>query len=338
LQEYMIQDAEPRLYLYKQKMGEHEQVGIIGAAAVEEYEKDIIKKHEYTLKKKEDDRTRHVDITNVNAGPVFLTYRAQPEIDAIVNRIIGEDEPIYDFTPAEDDIRHTLWLVEKAEDLQALSTLFQEKVPTLYVADGHHRSASAARVGKIRREANPNHQGDEEYNFFLAVFFPDNQLHILDYNRVIVDLNGHTPEQLKEKLNTIFEISEAADGNPEKRHTFGMYLQGQWYRLTAKPDIINEDDVVKCLDVSILQENVLTPIFDIHDPKKDNRINFVGGIRGTNELKKLVDAGKYQIAFSMFPTSMDELLAVADAGKIMPPKSTWFEPKLRSGLVVHTLD
>jgi uncharacterized protein (DUF1015 family) len=333
---WLIQDKRPYLYIYRQTMKEREQYGIVGCVSAEDYEKDIIKKHENTRKAKEADRIKHVDITNANAGPVFLTYRAQKSIDALVTRQV-ENKPIYDFE-ADDGIRHTVWIIE---DDGVNDTLLEEfrKVDFLYVADGHHRSASAARVALKRREANPDHTGDEEYNFFLAVLFPDYQLQILDYNRVVKDLNGHSQEELIDTLNKYFIVEKKGNQSykPIQKGEFGMYINKEWFKLSIKPEFVDTSDPVNSLDTAILQNILLGPFFGIDDPRTSDNIDFIGGIRGLDELKRLVDIGKFKAAFAMYPTSVQELMDIADAGRVMPPKSTWFEPKLRSGLLVHLL-
>lgn len=328
-----FREQEPRFYVYQQKMGNHVQAGVVAAVSVAEYDAELIKRHELTRKDKEDDRTRHVDELNANDEPVFLTYRQLAAIDALVDQVRA-GAPLYDFV-AEDGIGHTVWVVpsELAANLQQA---FQQ-VPALYVADGHHRTAAAARVGRERKAKNPQHRGDEPYNYFMAVLFPHNQLQILDYNRVVKDLGGLSPEAFLSKVAEKFRVEKASSGRPEKRHQFGMYLQGQWYRLEAIPGSFREDDPIGSLDVSILQENLLAPVLGITDPRTDKRIDFIGGIRGLSALEQRVAEG-WAVAFALYPTSLEQVMAVADAGLIMPPKSTWFEPKLRSGLLVRTLD
>jgi uncharacterized protein (DUF1015 family) len=330
----LVRESTPSLYLYRQRMGDHVQTGLVAGASVDEYEADLIKKHEHTRPVKEDDRTRHIDALDHNTGPVFLTYRAQPDIDRLVERLT-EAEPVYDFV-APDGIQHVVWVIDQSDDRDALVAAFAQ-VPELYVADGHHRSAAGTRIRAMRREANPNHTGEEPYNFFLSVIFPDNQMKILDYNRVVKDLNHLTPEEVIEKAGRHFEVAPANEGRPDGPRSFGMYLDGHWYRLVAKQESIPEDDPVNRLDVAILQNNLLAPVLGIGDPRKDERIDFVGGIRGLGELVKRVDSGEWAIAFAVHPTSISQLFAVADAGLVMPPKSTWFEPKLRSGLIVRPL-
>jgi uncharacterized protein (DUF1015 family) len=327
------EDPSPCLYVYAQTMGTHTQYGIMGCASVEEYLNDTIKKHEHTRKDKEDDRTKHVQVTNAHSGPIFLTYRAQAGIDAIVARVAAT-APAYDFV-AEDGIRHQLWVIQDGATINAIAVAFRA-VPYLYVADGHHRSAAAARVGSDLAKANPNHRGDEEYNFFLAVLFPHDQLRIMDYNRVVKDLNGKGTSEFLTEIQKQFELAKATGRHkPARKGEFGMYLKGEWYILSAKPALLNIADPVERLDVSILQKYILSPVLGIDDPRTSKRIDFVGGIRGLGELERRVDSGEMVVAFALHPTSIDELLAIADAGKIMPPKSTWFEPKLRDGVVVH---
>ena len=333
----IVQDPAPYYYVYQQIMGDHKQVGVVACASVEEYEKDLIKKHEYTRPDKEDDRVRHIDAQNAQVGPVFLTYPAQEEIDTIVASVI-EGKPVYDFA-ADDGVQHTFWIVDNPKTITQLRNAFA-KLPALYVADGHHRSAGAMRVKQMRQKANPNHTGEEEYNFFLSVLFPHNQMQILDYNRVVKDLNGLSDSEFMEKVAKRFELTPMGENlryKPEKPHTFSMFFGGKWYKLEALPATFDEKDPVKRLDVSILQENLLGPILGITDPRKDKRIDFIGGIRGLAALEKRVKEG-WAVAFAFYPTSIEDLMAIADAGQVMPPKSTWFEPKLRTGLVIHLLD
>ncbi len=334
----LFQEEKPCLYIYQQIMGNHKQIGLVTAASVEEYEQNIIKKHELTRQEKEDDRVNHIRHLNAQVGPVFLTYKAVDKMDNFVEKVTART-PVYDFTSA-DQVRHTLWIIDNDTEIENVIGIFKD-VGTLYVADGHHRSAAAQRVRDIRRTENPNHTGNEEYNYFLVVIFPHNQMQILDYNRVVKDLNGLDKEQFLKSISTKFDITEGTDPKPlkpQKTHEFSMYLDGHWYRLTPSPEVLQVSDPVKQLDVSILQENLLAPVLGIGDLRKDKRIDFVGGIRGLEELKKRVDSGKWAVAFAFYPTSIEELMTIADAGKIMPPKSTWFEPKLKSGLVVHLLD
>jgi uncharacterized protein (DUF1015 family) len=331
----LIHEASPSLYLYRQRMGDHVQTGLVAGASVDEYEAGLIKKHENTRRVKEDDRTRHVDALNANTGPVFLTYRARPEIDELVERLTAT-EPTYDFT-APDGIQHVVWVVGDPADRDSLVEAFG-RVPELYVADGHHRSAAGARIRALRRDGNPEHTGEEPYNFFLSVIFPDNQMMILDYNRVVKDLFGRSAAVFVEALESWFSIEKVADGRPDGPGTFGMYLGGNWYRLRAKEGGFPTVDPVDSLDVAILQNSVLAPVLGVADPRSDERIDFVGGIRGLEELERRVDSGDWAVAFALYPTAIDQLFAVADVDLVMPPKSTWFEPKLRSGLIVRPLD
>lgn len=333
----LLQDEEDLLYIYAQTMNGKTQYGLVACASVDDYMHDRIKKHELTRPDKEEDRKMHVRTSGMNYEPVFFTYPANAEIDGIVAEVVKE-APDYDFTSV-DGFGHHFWVVRDQSTIIRITDLFAE-IPATYVADGHHRTAAAALVGNERKDANPNHRGDEEYNFFLAVHFPDNQLTIIDYNRVIKDLNGLTPAELLGKLNAAFEVKNMGAGEyrPDALHNFSMYLQGEWYSLTAREGFYNDDDPIGCLDVTILSEQVLTPILDITDLRKSKRIDFVGGIRGLGELKRRVDSGEMMVAFALYPVSMDQLIRIADTGNIMPPKTTWFEPKLRSGLVVHSLD
>lgn len=325
----LIEEPEPTLYVYKLVMGEQVQVGVAGCCSVDEYDQDLIKKHERTRKDKEDDRTRHTIQMRSQTEPVFLTYRPSAAIDAIVEATM-QTAPLFDFT-APDGIQHTLWTVENPE---ALSEAFKA-VPELYVADGHHRSASASRARAALKEQNPNHTGKEEYNFFLAVIFPSNQLRILPYNRVVKDLYGQTSEEFLAAVSKSFQITPGSDA-PARKGEFSMYFGGSWHTLIPI-DPIDHSNPIASLDVSILQDRLLDPVLGIKDPRTDKRIDFVGGIRGTGELVKLVDSGKAVVAFSMYPTTLDDLMRISDAGEIMPPKSTWFEPKLRSGLFLHMI-
>jgi uncharacterized protein (DUF1015 family) len=331
----LIREARPALYLYRQRMGDHVQTGLVTGASIDEYEVDLIKKHEYTRPKKEDDRTRHVEALDANTGPVFLTYRARPGIDALVERLTADD-PTYDFT-APDGIQHVLWVVDEPADVEDLVNAFAD-VPELYVADGHHRSAAATRVRALRRDRNPNHTGEEPYNFFLSVIFPHDQMLIMDYNRVVKDTAGLDRATFLDRVKEVFEIAPCPPSKPTAARTFGMYFGGQWFRLQAKGGTFPADDPVESLDVAILQNNLLAPVLGIGDPRSDENIDFVGGIRGLRELEKRVDSGEWTVAFALHPTAIEQLFAVADAGTVMPPKSTWFEPKLRSGLIVRPLD
>ena len=333
----LIQDSQPAFYFYRLIMGDITQIGLVAGASIEDYENDLIKKHELTRANKEADRIKHVDTLNANTGPVFLTYRAREDMNSLTGDIML-GEPLYDFT-TDDGIGHTFWKVDEPKLIERIRKIFSE-IDCLYVADGHHRSASGTIVGQRRRAANSDHTGEEEYNYFLSVIFPHNQLYIMDYNRVVKDLNNHSPEEFIQLIRDSFEVSAQSDNtpyHPESRHSFGMYLNGKWYRLAAKAGSFPEDDPVKSLDISILQNNLLSPILGIGDPRTDDRIDFVGGIRGLEELSRRVDEGE-AVAFALYPTSIEQLMAVADQGLMMPPKSTWFEPKLRSGIIVHLLD
>ncbi len=329
-----IQDKKPCLYIYRQVMNGRAQTGIVGCASIDDYMNNIIKKHELTRADKEADRINHVDYCDANTGPIFLTYRADKTVDAIVEKYV-KNQPEYDFV-TDDGITNTVWVVDNDEDISALSAAF-ENIPALYIADGHHRAASAVKVGMKRREANPDYDGSEEFNFFLAVYFRSDDLAIMDYNRLIADHNGKTKSEIFNEISKNFSI-EKCEGicHPDKKHTFGMYIEKEWYKLTALDGTFDENDPVDRLDVSILQKNVISPVFGIDDPRTDKRIDFVGGIRGLEELERRCEIDM-KIAFSMYPTTLDDLMDIADAQKIMPPKSTWFEPKLLSGLFIHKL-
>lgn len=334
----LIKDVKDSFYIYKQVMNGRAQVGLVVCTSIDDYINNIIKKHEHTRADKEQDRINHVDFCNANTGPIFLTYRAKKEINNIVNNWIEKNKPVYDFV-SEDNIEHTVWVIDGENEIKRLVSEFHS-IDYLYIADGHHRAASAVKVGLKRREQNPNYKGDEEFNFFLSVLFPDDQLYIMDYNRVVKDLNGNSKEEYLNKVTEKFDVKPIEKEGPYKpvqKHTYGMYLDNKWYVLTAKPGSFNESDPVDRLDVSILQNNLLNPILGIQDPRTDKRIDFIGGIRGLEELEKRVNNGM-KVAFSMFPTTIDDLMAIADGGFVMPPKSTWFEPKLRSGLFIHELD
>jgi uncharacterized protein (DUF1015 family) len=334
----MVQDETPLLYVYRQIMGSHQQTGLVTCASVDEYEKNLIKKHEFTRPVKEDDRVNHIKHLNAQVGPVFLTYKSQKDINQLIQQVT-EGEPEYDFE-SPDKVKHIFWVIKDSKLTENLVNQFNA-IDYLYVADGHHRSAAAERIRNMKRDENPSHTGSESYNYFLVVIFPHDQMQILDYNRVVKDLNGNSTKQFLSKIEDKFAIETlGADitHKPESRNEFMMYLEGNWYKLTAKKSTYDENDPVKRLDVSILQENLLTPVLGIGDPRKDKRIDFVGGIRGLSALKKRVDSGEWTVAFALHPTSIEELMAIADSGNVMPPKSTWFEPKLRSGLVVHLLD
>lgn len=332
----IAQDAKANLYLYALTMDGRTQVGLVACTAIDEYLDGTIKKHELTREEKEQDRIRHVDALNANTGPIFLTYRHQDTINALVDKVMIQ-EPVYDFV-AEDGIGHKVWVIDDDAVITALTDAFKQ-VEYLYIADGHHRCASAVKVGLKRREEHPDYTGDEEFNYFLSVLFPDNQLAILDYNRVVKDLNGMTANQFITALNEKFEVEEKGTEpvKPSEKATFGMYLEDKWYLLRAKEGSYNADDPVECLDVAILQNNLLVPVLGIGDIRTDSRIDFVGGIRGLEELERRCHADM-TVAFAMYPTSIAELMAIADADRLMPPKSTWFEPKLRSGLFIHNLD
>lgn len=336
---WLVQDKEPAFYIYAQTMKGRTQYGIVGCASVDDYLNGIIKKHELTRPDKEQDRMVHVRVNNANIEPVFFAYPAVKEIDDIVSNIVSAEKPEYDFV-SEDGFGHHFWLVKKAETNKKLENLFKTKVPYTYVADGHHRTAAAALVGKEKRENNPKHNGTEEYNYFLAVHFPDNQLNIIDYNRTVKDLNGLTPDEFLAKLQKGFIVKEKGVRvyKPGKLHNFSMYLEGKWYSLTAREGTYDDNDPIGILDVTILTNQILSPVLDIQDLRRSKRIDFVGGIRGLKELKKRVDSGEMKVAFALFPVSMKQLITIADSGNIMPPKTTWFEPKLRSGLVIHLLD
>lgn len=326
----LVVDDQPHLYVYQLKMGDHTQTGILGAASTDDYDKDIIKKHEKTRKDKEDDRTRHVLTLRSHTGPVFLTYKDSQQIDSQVEAIC-ETAPLFDFT-APDGIEHRLWRVS-AEDSESLSAKFAD-IPYLYIADGHHRGAAASRTAAECRSSNPNHTGEEDYNFFLTVVFPGSQLKILPYNRVVMDLNGLDKDGFVKAVEKQFNIEKTTNPSPDASCEICMYLDGEWFLMTPKFDV-SSLGVIDQLDVSLLQNNVLAPILGIDDPRTSKRVDFVGGIRGTGELEKRVDSGECAVAFSMYPTTVEQLMAIADAGEIMPPKSTWFEPKLRDGLVCH---
>ena len=330
----LIQDKKPCFYIYRQIMNGRSQTGIVGCASIDDYMNNIIKKHEHTLAKKEEDRSRHVDTCNANTGPIFLTYRKNDIISNTVNSWVISHESVYDFVA--DGVNQTVWVIDDEDIINTISTEFA-KIDALYIADGHHRCASAVKVGQKRREEKPDYTGDEEFNFFLSVAFPDDELEIMDYNRVVKDLNGMSREEFLSSLSHSFELEKVeTQYKPTKRHTFGMLIENDWYKLSAKEQIIDESDPVKRLDVSILQDNLLSPILDIDDPKTNDRIDFIGGIRGLSELERRCKEDM-KLAFAMYPTSIDDLMSIADANLIMPPKSTWFEPKLLSGIFIHHL-
>ena len=331
----LIQDSQPCFYVYRQRMGDHEQCGIVGCAGIDDYNTGRIRKHELTREDKEKDRTKHIDRVNAQTGPVFLIYRKRPSIDSIVESVIT-GRPEYDFT-ADDGIVHTAWIISDGDVIEKIRTEFQA-VDAFYVADGHHRAASAAAVAKLRGSAGRDDE-TAPFNYMLSVIFPDDQLKVLDYNRVVRDLNAlHTGEFLNRLREDFIVVEDFEKKLPRRSHEFGMYLKGRWYGLTAKEHLYAGKDVIDQLDVSILQLHVLAPFLGIGDPRTDERITFVGGIRGMAELELLVDSGEYAVAFSLFPTTLPELMNVADSSRMMPPKSTWFEPKLRSGLFVHLLE
>lgn len=329
----MIQEKDDSLYIYKLTMGNHSQVGIAATFSVDDYDNDVIKKHEKTRKVKEDDRTNHIVTTEAQTGPVFLTYKAVANIDKIVNDTIKKNSPIYDFT-AVDGIKHSIWILPQEYNESIISEI--AKVKNLYIADGHHRAASASRTQKVMKEKNPNHNGNEEYNFFLAILFPAEQLRIMPYNRVVHKLKMKKDEFLK-KVSVNFNLEKTNSPNPPSKRTFAMYIDKQWYLLTPNENVKEAKSYGDNLDVSILQNYLLHPILGIEDPRTDTNIDFIGGIRGTDELVKLVDTEKAEVAFSMFPVTLDDLINISDAGEVMPPKSTWFEPKLRDGLLVHLI-
>lgn len=329
------QEDTPCLYLYAQEMDGHRQVGIVAGTSINDYLNDVIKKHEYTRPAKEQDRINHITTTRIHSGPVLTAYPQVDEIDAIVATILAEKAPIYDFT-AVDGIKHTVWVVSEEPYINALVDLFADRVPAIYIADGHHRAASSTKVGVQCKSENPNHNGKEEYNYFLSVLFPDNQLQIIDYNRVLTDLNELTKDEFLEKLAQHFTLTPVEQAyKPTHPHHFGLYLDHQWYELKTNADIINDEDPIDCLDITILSNYVIAPILGIKDQRRDNRIDFVGGIRGMKELERRVDSGEMALAFSIYPVNIQQLIDVANSGTVMPPKSTWFEPKLRSGLIVH---
>ncbi|MGL5649574.1 MAG: DUF1015 domain-containing protein [Clostridium sp.] len=333
---YLKQDENECLYVYRQVMNGRAQTGLVFCASIDDYLENVIKKHEFTRADKEEDRIKHVDYCNANTGPIFLTYRDDDVISAVIEAWSNKN-PIYDFV-AEDGIRHVVWDIDNEIIVREIVELFKD-VKYMYIADGHHRTASATKVGLMRREQNPNYTGEEEFNYFLAVAFPDKELMIMDYNRVIKDLNGYSTEEFLEKIKEDFEIEKYKNNDgfkPTEKHTFGMNIEGEWYKLKAKEEILNKEDSIERLDVSILQERVLKKILNIDDIRTSKRIDFIGGIRGIEELNKRVKKDM-RLAFSMYPTEIKDIMDVSDKGKVMPPKSTWFEPKLRSGLFIHEL-
>ncbi len=340
---WLVQDKEENLYVYAQSMNPTDanakwQYGIVACAYSEDYVNKIIKKHELTRKDKEEDRMRHVRITNANVEPVFFAYPAIARIDEIVASVTA-NKPIYDFVAKEDGFGHRFWVIDDRKLIAELVEIFDKQVPAMYIADGHHRSAAAALVGQEKKEQNPKHTGKEEYNYFMTVIFPDNQLNVIDYNRVVKDLNGLSKEQFLNALNDAYTVEDMGTEiyTPSKLHEHSMYLDGHWYKMTAKAGKYDDNDPIGVLDVKILSDHVLDKILGIKDLRTDKRIDFVGGIRGLGELKRRVDNGEMKVAFALYPVSMKQIIDIADTGNIMPPKTTWFEPKLRSGLVIHEL-
>lgn len=335
---WLVQDPKECYYIYAQTMEGRTQYGLVACCHFEDYLTGKIKKHELTRKDKEDDRMMHVRNQKANIEPVFFAYHAREDMDAIVKRIVATGEPEYDFTAA-DGFGHKFWVVDNDSDIARITEIFAE-IPALYVADGHHRTAAAARVGEEMMKANPHHTGNEEYCYFLSVIFPDNQLKIIDYNRVVKDLNGLSEQQFLKALEADFDVKvEGAETyKPSGLHNFSMYLAGQWYSLTAKPGTYDDKNPIGVLDVTVLSNLVLDKILGIKDLRTDKRIDFVGGIRGLGELKRRVDSGEMKVAFALYPVSMAQLINIADTGNIMPPKTTWFEPKLRSGVVIHSFE
>lgn len=332
----LVRDEPPCYYFYRLIMGEHVQTGLVAVASVADYDTNRIRKHEFTRPDKEDDRVRQIDALNAQTGPVFLTYRQSAVIDEIAASATST-APDMDVT-ADDGVQHSVWVVDDTAILERITKEF-DAMECIYIADGHHRAAAASRVAAQRKAANGNKLGDGEYNYFLSVIFPDSQMQILDYNRVVTDLNGKSKDEFLQAVKAFFTVTESGEPvRPQTTAEFGMYLQGQWYRLNINPDLIPADDPVARLDVSLLANNLIDPILGISDPRRDKRIDFVGGIRGLAELEKRVDSGEMAVAFSLYPTSLAQLMDVADAGEVMPPKSTWFEPKLADGLVSHLLD
>ena len=328
----LVREDEPKLYLYRQVINDHYQIGLVCCCHLDDYNNDIIKKHEKTRPDKEDDRTRHMLAINAQPGPVLMTYRDQPKIDKLVAQDVN-NRPLFHFV-APDGVTHTVWTVD---DAQPYCDVFAE-VEAAYIADGHHRSASAARAAAQRRAANPNHTGHEEYNWFLTVLFPASQLTILPYNRVVTDLAGQSVQQVLKRLAEVGNLSDTQESQPDRSGVFGIYLDGSWRQLTLDEATIDRSDPIQSLDVALLQDRVLAPIFSIGDPRSDQRLDFIGGLNSSQKLVSRVHSGEAAAAFSLFPTTIRQLLSVADAGLVMPPKSTWFEPKLRSGLFIHMLD
>jgi Uncharacterized conserved protein len=335
---WLVQDEQELYYVYAQTMNGRTQYGLVVCASVEDYLSGNIKKHELTRRDKEEDRMKHVRVNNANIEPVFFTYPDNAEIDSIVKKYTAK-APEYDFVAELDGFGHTFWIIDDTADILRITEVFAT-IPSLYIADGHHRSAAAALVGAEKAKQNPNHKGDEEYNYFMSVCFPESQLSIIDYNRVVKDLNGLSDEEFLSKLSTNFTVEEAGSEiyKPNKLHNFSLYLSNKWYSLTAKEGTYNDNDPIGVLDVTISSNLILDEILGIKDLRSDNRVDFVGGIRGLGELKKRVDSGEMKVALALYPVSMKQLIDISDSGNIMPPKTTWFEPKLRSGLVIHSLD
>ena len=334
---WLVQDSEEQYYVYAQTMNGRTQYGLVVAAWVEDYMEGRIKKHELTRRDKEEDRMKHVRVNNANIEPVFFAYPHHDELDSIIARVASGD-PEYDFVSDLDGFGHTFWVINEKADIARITELVGE-MPAMYIADGHHRSAAAALVGNEKKLQNPNHKGDEEYNYFLAVCFPDNQLHIMDYNRVVKDLNSMSAEEFLEALKEDFDVEKKGADiyTPEGLHVFALYLQGEWYKLTAKAGRYDDNDPIGVLDVTISSNLILDKLLGIKDLRSDKRIDFVGGIRGLGELKSRVDSGEMKMALALYPVTMKQLIDIADTGNIMPPKTTWFEPKLRSGLIIHEL-
>ncbi len=335
---WLVQDTDNHYYIYAQMMNNRTQYGLVVAASVDDYMKGVIKKHELTRKDKEEDRMKHVRINNANIEPVFFTYPHRDDLDDIVKQVTATT-PEYDFTADNDGTTHRFWVISDSNLIQRITDIFAQ-IPSMYIADGHHRSAAAALVGDEKRRQNPNHTGNEEYNYFLAVCFPDNQLNIIDYNRLVRDLNGLSDNEFIARLKVHFDVEKMGKDiyKPTRLHNFGLYLSGNWYSLTAHRDTYNETDPIGVLDVSISSHYILDEILGIKDLRTDKRIDFVGGIRGLGELQRRVDSGEMRMALALYPVSMQQLIAIADSGNIMPPKTTWFEPKLRSGLIIHELE
>ncbi|MCI6738675.1 MAG: DUF1015 family protein [Intestinibacter sp.] len=334
----LVKEKQDCIYIYRETMNGRDQIGLVACVSVDDSINGVIKIHEYTKPDKELDRTKHIKYCNANTGTILLTYKNREKVDELVNFYVKNELPLYDFM-SDDGVFHTVWRIDRQQDLDELVSEF-DKIPYLYIADGHHRSASAVNVAKEKRLENPNYTGDEEFNYYIAMIAPENNLEVLDYNRVVKDLNGNTKEEFLNKIARKFEIERVAKNKqykPEQKGTVGMFLDGDWYKIKFDDKSINDPDEVKSLDISILQDNILDDILGIKDPRRDKRIDFVGGIRGIDELEKRVNEDM-EVAFAMYPTKLTELMAVADANKIMPAKSTWFEPKVRCGLFLHELD